>query len=354
MRKNLICLLYFGVIGGFGLISATHILAGGQMAQLIQPGAFLAAVLLPCVLALLFYRKSGKTIVDGVLGEGLLSSEEALRQQGVLRSIRDLFVAGGVIGVLLGSMLVLAHLDDPSKLGAGIAVAWIAAFYMVIATELVLAPMIRQLAIRGLRTQESLVSTEPASRTVSAMRFCLSFVLAGGMVAATWVIEGGAVSPFLQPSAFLIVLAGITFCLGWHGPSLVKSALLDTPSDDSRLEDLQVRLQVLLSLKTVVYGGASIGFMIGFITMLAHLGNPQSVWTAVSEASVVWLVALLLDGLVLVPPRQRLEAECRARRGPETPLERAAHAHAVPVYALVLAQVVLFLLVLYSLEAFAG
>ena len=43
MRKTLIR-LYFGVIGGFGLIAGTHILKGGYMFQLMQPGAFLAAV----------------------------------------------------------------------------------------------------------------------------------------------------------------------------------------------------------------------------------------------------------------------------------------------------------------------
>jgi len=353
MRKNLIR-LHFGGIAGFGLIAGTHILKGGYMFQLMQPGAFLAAICLPSVLALLLYWESVRTVVHGVLGEGPLPSEEALRVQGVLRSIRDLLVAGGVIGVLLGSMLVLAHLDDPSKLGAGIAVAWLAAFYMVIATELVVAPMIRQLAIRGLRTKESLASTDPASRTTAARNLLFSLVSAGGLVAAVHVIEGGALSQLTDPAGFLFVFAGLIFCFGWHGPSLVKSALLDTPTDDAPLEDLQVRLQVLLSLKTVTYGGASIGFMMGFMHMMAHLDNPQTVWTAVAGATSVWLFALLLDGLVLVPPRQRLQAECRARRGAETPLERAAHSHSLPVYVLVLVQVVLFLLALYSLEFFAG
>jgi len=47
----------------------------------------------------------------------------------------------GVLGAVLGLMHVMAHLDDPAKLGAGIAVAFVATVYGVGAANLLLLPM---------------------------------------------------------------------------------------------------------------------------------------------------------------------------------------------------------------------
>jgi chemotaxis protein MotA len=72
----------------------------------------------------------------------------------------------GIIGAVLGLIHVMENLADPSKLGSGIAVAFVATVYGVVTANLVLLPMAGKLKLRH---QESIVSMEVVLEGVCAI-----------------------------------------------------------------------------------------------------------------------------------------------------------------------------------------
>jgi flagellar motor component MotA len=340
------------VLVGLLLLVFAHVAGPGHLNQLLQVGALIVAVLLPAALATVVHRGGLLRAIQEALGDGPAESGDALRWMGILRSTRALFVAGGALGILLGLTTVLRHIADPSKLGAGIALAWIASFYMVIAAELCLTPMVRQLAVRGLLPQEGLPPTDSPPGAGTTGTLLTALLLSVGLIEAAHIVEGGFFGQLIQPTVFLLICLGGLFALGWHGPIALKKAILWAPAEDSRQEDLQGRLQVLLSLRTAIYAMAALGYLLAHINIMAHLDDPTKLGMGFAVATVVWIVAVLLAELVLGPPLLRLRTECSVRRGGEDPLEWAARSDAVPGILLVGSVVVMTVLALYSITTF--
>ena len=69
--------------------------------------------------------------------------------QDVFRAWGTLAPAFGMIGTLIGLIQMLAHLDDPSRIGPGMAVALITTFYGALLANLLFIPMAGKLAIRS-------------------------------------------------------------------------------------------------------------------------------------------------------------------------------------------------------------
>jgi len=104
-----------------------------------------------------FLRRALKLSVDGMLPKMLI---ETMQQENVTfeeeqRRIAKVFdTAGGfaptigIIGAVLGLIHVMENLSDPAKLGAGIAVAFVATIYGVGTANLILLPISRKLINR--------------------------------------------------------------------------------------------------------------------------------------------------------------------------------------------------------------
>lgn len=69
--------------------------------------------------------------------------------QGIFRTWASLAPAYGMIGTLIGLIVMLAKLDDPSALGPAMAVALITTFYGTIMANLVFTPLANKLALRS-------------------------------------------------------------------------------------------------------------------------------------------------------------------------------------------------------------
>jgi chemotaxis protein MotA len=86
--------------------------------------------------------------------EGLLDYEEECREPGP----RFFEAAGGyaptigILGAVMGLIQVMENLDDPSKLGSGIAVAFVATIYGVASANLVFLPFAEKLKMK-IRTE---------------------------------------------------------------------------------------------------------------------------------------------------------------------------------------------------------
>ncbi|ROR34948.1 flagellar motor protein [Inmirania thermothiophila] len=101
-----------------------------------------------------FVRKGLQLLVDGAEPEAIraaLEVELEAREQRDLQAARVFEAAGGysptigIIGAVMGLIHVMQNLADPSRLGEGIATAFVATIYGVGAANLLLLPMANKL-----------------------------------------------------------------------------------------------------------------------------------------------------------------------------------------------------------------
>ncbi len=105
-----------------------------------------------------FLVKAIQLLVDGTDADGLRSilekEIENIRQRhsigkGILESMGAAAPAFGMMGTLIGLVLMLRELDDPSKIGVGMATALLTTFYGVLLANLILLPMAGKLDLRS-------------------------------------------------------------------------------------------------------------------------------------------------------------------------------------------------------------
>jgi chemotaxis protein MotA len=91
-----------------------------------------------------------ETVADGAdpsLVQGMMENQIAQLEEKVNRGAKVFESAGaysptlGIIGAVLGLIQVMQNLSDPSKLGAGIAVAFVATIYGLFVANLILLPI---------------------------------------------------------------------------------------------------------------------------------------------------------------------------------------------------------------------
>ena len=75
--------------------------------------------------------------------------------------------AFGMIGTLIGLIIMLQHMEDPSKIGGGMAVALLTTLYGAVAANLVFGPIADKL---GTRSQEEMLMKEIIIRGVMAIQ----------------------------------------------------------------------------------------------------------------------------------------------------------------------------------------
>ena len=101
---------------GTGILLASiiwaYILEGGDLMSLLSGGA-------------------GLTVGGATLGIVLIPgvSLEQGASRGTLRVVIQAALLGGIVGAILGTIHILGHLDDPSRLGPGVALAYLALLY---------------------------------------------------------------------------------------------------------------------------------------------------------------------------------------------------------------------------------
>ncbi|MEC8025709.1 MAG: MotA/TolQ/ExbB proton channel family protein [Myxococcota bacterium] len=125
------------------------------MSSLGSPGSFFDApsviiVFAPTFLiAAAFYSPSGVlNALKTAVGTEPITPAEAQHNLNVMRTLRSLSTSSGIIGVLIGVVLMLANLDDPSKIGPAMAVALLSPLYGVMLAELIFRPMAHRIEDR--------------------------------------------------------------------------------------------------------------------------------------------------------------------------------------------------------------
>ncbi|MBI2560085.1 MAG: motility protein A [Planctomycetes bacterium] len=123
-----------------------------------------------------FLNKAVQLLIDGTGADALrdiLDTEiDYLRQRhltgkGVLESMGAVFPAFGMIGTLIGLIQMLRNLEDPSQIGAGMAVALITTFYGVVCANLICLPFAGKL---DGRSQEEMLLKKMMTEGVIAIQ----------------------------------------------------------------------------------------------------------------------------------------------------------------------------------------
>lgn len=105
-----------------------------------------------------FITKALQLLVDGTAADALRAIMETeidnirVRHndgKGVLEAMATAAPAFGMIGTLIGLILMLQELDDPSNIGVGMATALITTFYGVLLANLIFAPLAGKLEGRS-------------------------------------------------------------------------------------------------------------------------------------------------------------------------------------------------------------
>lgn len=105
-----------------------------------------------------FFRKGIQLVVDGTPPESIreiltidLDSLQERHQvgQSIFTAMGNYSPAFGMIGTLIGLIQMLRSLEDPSKIGAGMATALVTTFYGVLMANLVFLPIAGKLRVRS-------------------------------------------------------------------------------------------------------------------------------------------------------------------------------------------------------------
>jgi len=101
-----------------------------------------------------FFRRAIRLAIDGIDPKSIYSTldqenrtfeEESGRAAKVFEAAGGYAPTIGIIGAVLGLIHVMENLSDPTKLGSGIAVAFVATVYGVASANLILLPMAKKM-----------------------------------------------------------------------------------------------------------------------------------------------------------------------------------------------------------------
>ncbi|GBE31894.1 chemotaxis protein PomA [bacterium BMS3Bbin05] len=103
----------------------------------------------------LFFRRAVRLVIDGLdpkLLQNALEQEIRTFEEERYRAVKVFEAAGGfaptigIIGAVLGLIHVMENLSDPTMLGSGIAIAFVATIYGVASANLIFLPIAKKLA----------------------------------------------------------------------------------------------------------------------------------------------------------------------------------------------------------------
>lgn len=131
-----------------------------------------------------FLRQGLRLVVDGVeaaqirtLLEARMMSQEhdEMRAGEIFEAMGGYSPTIGILGAVIGLITVMSHLQDPSKLGAGIATAFVATVYGVGAANLICLPIANKLRFLAQRRSQRLEMITEAMVGLAIMEPPLQF-----------------------------------------------------------------------------------------------------------------------------------------------------------------------------------
>jgi flagellar motor component MotA len=163
--------LFFACLG-FTVVVVACVLEGAHLAAYVQGPALMIVVGGTFLFALSHHSlREVRSAFCASFSDGPVGVDDAKRYFSVLSTFRILALALGGLGFVLGLIHIFSNLDDPSKIGPGVAVALTAPLYVVIFSEILVGPLINRLSARVEPSRGS--ALEPAEPKGMLLTLCI-------------------------------------------------------------------------------------------------------------------------------------------------------------------------------------
>ena len=227
------------------------------------------------------------------------------RDVAVLRSVRSLALHTGMLGLLIGIVMMLRSLDDPTQIGPAMAVSLLSMLYAVLIAEALVGPLVNR-AIAGLDASQEL--TADATATESRGGAGLLFSALGVSAILVAVTKLALVAAIFDPPSVIIVVAGTgLFLLAVHPMERVGMALNAAFGRGAiALADAAEAIAIWGTARILAGGLGVAGTLIGAVSMLASMEDPSKVGPALSVAFLPLVYGVILGELFIAPLIGRL------------------------------------------------
>jgi flagellar motor component MotA len=137
-----------GLLGTVGLV-LFGILFGGQLTLFVNvPSVCLVFGMGLCLIFGQFSAAEVTNTLGGAFRRRAINAKAAESHAQVLRTMRGVFHAAGAVGFLVGLVIMLANLADPSRIGPAMAISLLSPLYATLVAELLLAPLLASIPAR--------------------------------------------------------------------------------------------------------------------------------------------------------------------------------------------------------------
>ena len=354
---------FFAGFVGVSAIVFGFLYEGGHLDSLLQMGSFIIVVG-PTVFLSLAHHSSQelKSAFKAALAGEPIPYSLAARHAAVLSTPRIIATAAGGVGFLLGLIHTMTNLGDPSKLGAGIAVSFLAIFYGLVLSELMVAPMISRVSTLAAPEEPEKKLPEDEGKetpgTGGGGGAKLIYALLGvAMILWGYITQGGHMGSLLHVGGLIIVVgASIFLSLAHHSWGDFRAALNAVRSPDT-LPSAEVNRHaaVLATPRLTAMALGGVGFIWGLIFTMQNLDDPSKLGGGIAVAFVSALYALAFSEFAVGPLVNRVlaRAESKPARNLADSNARAAMAPTKPNFALglfsTLGCLLCFFVVLYAI-----
>ena len=163
---------------GMGLLILAMSL-NGSFSAFIDVRSFLIVILAPILLSFGYLNRQNILLAlrASVLRKKCTTNERRVYIE-TLQLMRNLFCAAGALGFIIGLVMMLRNLEDPSRIGPAMAIALLTVFYGLFVGELIIAPLSHRLAIdathSGHPTDTPADAPPPPSDSRAAIMACMA------------------------------------------------------------------------------------------------------------------------------------------------------------------------------------
>ncbi|MFC1693186.1 MotA/TolQ/ExbB proton channel family protein [Candidatus Latescibacterota bacterium] len=149
----------FIIIIGFLLFG---IMSGGSILLFISLPSFLivGGILIGGTLISFGLAVPLNALKEALLRGGVKSLDELKQYVNFFNLASQLSIAGGITGMLIGNINMLAHMSDPSTIGPNMAFALITALYGIVLSEFVFQPLKHALITKSAEVCENAADTD--------------------------------------------------------------------------------------------------------------------------------------------------------------------------------------------------
>ena len=170
------------------------------------------------------------------------------------------------------------------------------------------------------------------------------YAILGFALVVAALISGGSLVAYFDLTSLLLVLGGGTlFCAAQHG-FLAFFHALGVGETMHEAHEINAQICVLQSARNTFCGVATVGFLIGLVSMLQNLADPAAIGPAMAVTILTVLYGLFISEVLIAPRISALlgRVHGKAQAGAEPPLPSDGARSALTLMCVCVSQLAIF------------